>query len=255
MAEERDTKKRNWAFVLYPESAPGDWRDRLTQTGLQCAVSPLHDRDTNADGTPKKAHYHVILAYNGPTSYSVVRKLTQDALCGTIPQPLEQIRGYYRYLTHKDNPEKVQYDERDITTINGFNIADFVELTRSEVDAIIYELQTLCRETGIHEYADLMDYVQDNMDMAHYSVASSHSIFFVSYLRSARYTRYDVPPFSSFRGAHKAQESVGDTNTTNTADTQIFCPECGSVSVMKYGKTLANTQRWRCRDCGKTWVE
>ena len=56
----KNVKKRNWAFVLYPESAPVDWRDLLQKTGLQCAVSPLHDRDLNPDGEPKKAHFHVL---------------------------------------------------------------------------------------------------------------------------------------------------------------------------------------------------
>ena len=56
-------KKRNWTFVLYPESAPADWREQLQKTGLLCAISPLHDRDVNPDGEVKKAHYHVILIY------------------------------------------------------------------------------------------------------------------------------------------------------------------------------------------------
>ena len=113
-----NTKKRNWAFIVYPESAPSDWIQILQQTGLQCAISPLHDKDINADNTPKKPHYHVIAVYSGPTSFNVV-----NALCGSlnapIPQALEQVRGYYRYLTHKDNPEKVQYNDLEIRTING----------------------------------------------------------------------------------------------------------------------------------------
>ena len=117
----KNIKKRNWAFVLYPESAPADWREQLQKTGLQCAISPLHDKDMNPDNTPKKPHYHVILTYSGPTSYNVVKALT-DGFNQPIPQALEQVRGYYRYLTHKDNPEKAQYDEREIKTINGFNI-------------------------------------------------------------------------------------------------------------------------------------
>lgn len=45
----KNIKKRNWAFVLYPESAPADWREQLQKTGLQCAISPLHDKDMNPD--------------------------------------------------------------------------------------------------------------------------------------------------------------------------------------------------------------
>ena len=131
----KNVKKRNWAFVLYPESAPENWRDLLQQTGIQAAISPLHDKDVNPDGEVKKAHYHVIITYNNTTTYNSVKDLTDSLNC-PIPQPLEQVRGYYRYLTHKDNPEKYQYDEKDITTINGFDILDYVELTTTEINKI-----------------------------------------------------------------------------------------------------------------------
>ena len=98
----RNIKKRYWAMVLYPESAPDNWRDTLRDTGIQCAISPLHDKDKNADDLPKKPHYHIILCYEGPTTYNNVLQLTEK-LNQPIPQPLEQLRGYYRYLIHKDS--------------------------------------------------------------------------------------------------------------------------------------------------------
>lgn len=171
--------------MLYPESAPADWRERLQKTGLQCAISPLHDKDLNATGEPKKAHYHVILVYNGPTAFSVVRRLTDD-LGQPIPQALEQVRGYYRYLTHEDNPEKAQYSKADIETINGFDIREFVEMTKSEVIRYKREIQAFIRDNGMTEYADLMDALYDAGDaMAdHYEVASNNTLFFKSYLTS-----------------------------------------------------------------------
>lgn len=186
---EKNVKKRNWAFVLYPESAPKNWREQLLQTGLQCAVSPLHDRDVNPTGEPKKPHYHVILAYSGPTSYNVVKALTNGKLGQTIPQPLEQIEGYYRYLTHKDNPEKAQYNASDIETINGFDIRNYIDLTKSEVVRIKREIQAFIRDNEIMEYADLMDLLMDaGEDMAdHYEVAANNTVFFDRYLSSRRF--------------------------------------------------------------------
>lgn len=178
-------KKRNWAFFVYPESAPENWKEILQQTGLQCAISPLHDKDVNPDGSVKKAHYHVIAVYSGPTSFNVVKNLT-TSLNQPIPQALEQVRGYYRYLTHKDNPEKAQYDEKEITTINGFSIADFIELTRSEVTKVKGELQKLIREKDFTEYSDLMDYLQDSEMTTEYDVASSNTYFFDKYISSRR---------------------------------------------------------------------
>ena len=172
-------------MVLYPESAPNDWREILTQTGLQCAVSPLHDKDLNPTGEPKKAHYHIIMCYSGPTSFNVVKALC-DELRQPIPQALEQIRGYYRYLTHKDNPEKYQYSEEEITTVNGFNISDYVDLTKSEVTEIKKRLQMLIRNMNFMEYSDFMDYLQDNELSFEYDVASNNTYFFEKYISSRR---------------------------------------------------------------------
>ena len=181
-------KKRNWAFVLYPESAPIDWKEQLQQTGLPIVISPLHDRDIDPTGEPKKSHYHIILCYAGPTSYNVVSKLT-DQLNQPIPQPLEQVRGYYRYLTHKDNPEKIQYEESDIVTLNGFNILDFTEITRAELQDIKIKIQIYIRENDIFEYADLMDKLLDDGMMTEHEVAANHTVFCNTYIKSRRYKR------------------------------------------------------------------
>lgn len=183
---EKNVKKRNWAFVLYPESAPADWREQLAKSGVQCAVSPLHDKDLNPTGEPKKPHYHVILVYGNPTTYNNVKSFTVGQLGQTIPQPLEQVRGYYRYLTHEDNPEKAQYSKADIQTINGFAIQDFVELTRSETSKITREIVQLIRDNNITEYSVLMNILMDAGDgmTEHYEVARTNTLFFKSYLTS-----------------------------------------------------------------------
>lgn len=184
-----DVKKRNWAFVLYPESAPADWREQLTKSGIQAAVSPLHDRDLNADGEAKKPHYHVILVYGNPTTYNNVKAFTNGKLGQTVPQPLEQVRGYYRYLTHADNPEKAQYSAGDIQLINGFDIRDFVEMTKSEVTRYKRELLSFIRDNDLMEYADLLDVLLDGGEATAdlFEVASNHTLFLTKYIASRRY--------------------------------------------------------------------
>lgn len=199
-------KKRNWAFFVYPTkeqlenlkskydgwdgygSAPDDWQQRLQLSGLQYAISPLHDKDKHEDesGKIKKPHYHVIVVYGSPTTYNNVKNLT-DSFNAPIPQALEQVRGYYRYLTHKDNADKYQYDEKDIQVGGGFDIANFVELSKSEVTEIKFKLQLLIREHSMTEYKVFLDYVQDNLDRTMYDVASSNTMLFNTYLRSSRH--------------------------------------------------------------------
>lgn len=184
---EKNVKKRNWAFVLYPESAPTDWREQLQKTGLPCAISPLHDRDVNATGDPKKSHYHVMVFYQGPTSYNVVKRLT-DGLNQPIPQVVEQVRGYYRYLTHMDNPEKAQYSPSGITTLNGFDIGDYVDMTKSEVTKALRAMMEYIQDNDLMEYADLMDMTMcDGVPPEWFDVAASHTLFFTGYLKSRRF--------------------------------------------------------------------
>lgn len=149
------------------------------------AISPLHDKDINPTGEPKKAHYHVLLVYSGPTTYNAVAKFTAS-LNATIPQALESVRGMYRYFSHKDNPEKYQYDESDILNVNGFNISDLIELTKSEVNEIKANILKLIREIGIVEYSDLIDFLTDNEMMAEYDVAINNTFFFNTYITSKR---------------------------------------------------------------------
>lgn len=184
------TKKRNWAFVVYPESLPEDWQDILKISGLQIAVSPLHDADLNADESEKKPHYHIIVIYGSPTTYNNVLNFTKK-FNGTIPIPLEQVRGYYRYLTHEDNPEKAQYDKSDIKLFNGFNIADFTDLTKSEVMKLKREILKAIRDNDLTEYCDLIDLLEMEEDSRPEAleVATNHTIFFNTYLKSRRFKK------------------------------------------------------------------
>lgn len=210
----KNVKKRNWAFVLYPESAPEDWQEQLSQTGLTFCVSPLHDKDIDPTGQPKKAHYHVILCYSGPTSFNVVNSLCQN-LNQPIPQALEQVKGYYRYLTHMDNPDKYQYDEKDIKAFNGFNILDYSELTRSEVHQIKIKIQGIIRECELFEYGQLMDFLLDNDLLTEHEVACNHTMFFDRYISSRRHHKISVIKKDM---EDKALQTINDINGSGYSD-------------------------------------
>lgn len=183
-------KKRNWSAILYPDSLPSDWKDILSSTGLLIAVSPLHDKDYEADASePKKAHYHIIFCYNGPTSYNVVKNLV-DKLNGANPQAVESVKGYYRYFTHQDNPEKYQYNPEDIQCFNGFSILDFADYTKSEVLKTKRELTFLIIENCFTEYAEFINYVLLNGTDLQFDVASGQTIYFSHYLKSIKFGTY-----------------------------------------------------------------
>ncbi|MDO4962602.1 MAG: replication protein [bacterium] len=184
-------KGRIWASVGYPESLPTDWLDKLQDTGLQIAVSPLHDNDINPDGTEKKSHYHIIFNYDGPTTYNHVKEFC-DSLNMTIPIKLESLRGMYRYHIHLDNPEKYQYDDRDRILINGFDTNQVNELTRTEIDKYKKEIQQFIIANNILEYSDLLIILLENDLNQMWSVAASHTIFFNTFITSIRHKIKDI---------------------------------------------------------------
>lgn len=177
-------KKRNWGAVIYPESAPEDWEERLKLKGISFARSPLHDKDINPTGEQKKEHYHIVMCFAGPTTDKTVNDIMKE-LNQPIAIPLESVRGYYRYLTHKDNPEKYQYDPAQIKLYNGFDVSDV--LNNFEVFQVLKDIQIIIIENSINEYSDLMNFLLQNDKMEHWNVACSHTLFLNTYITSQRH--------------------------------------------------------------------
>lgn len=180
-------KSRYWTAVIYPESLPADWIDQLKRSGVAGAISPLHDKDLNADNSKKKAHYHLILCYNGPTTLNAVKGLVQDSLYGALPIPLTNVNSMYRYFTHMDNPEKAQYDESDIRAFNGFAIGDYHQLTESELDSKFDLLEKIIEENQIKEYFTLNKYLKETGQIVLKRLVRKNTIHINAYIKSYRY--------------------------------------------------------------------
>lgn len=175
-------KSRYWSFIVYPESVKGDWIDILVNLGCVFAVSPLHDKDVNPDGELKKPHYHVLVQFDGPTTYKNVNDNICALIGATIPKNVISMRGYYRYLTHMDNPEKYQYNSEDIKTYGGFKI----DLTTSEINSIKSLICIDIENNSILEYSDLVNFYLYIGDMDKFEIVSNHVYFFNQYITSLR---------------------------------------------------------------------
>lgn len=193
----KNQKARYWATVGYPESLPDNWIEKLRETGLSVAISPLHNKDINPTGEIKKEHYHVIFAYEGPTTYNNVKNLCEEFNM-TIPIKLESIRGMYRYHLHLDNPEKYQYDDRDRILLNGFDSNAVNELTKTEVNKLVREILTFVIDNDIIEYSDLLQTLLDNDELQMLDVATNKTILFDGFIRSRRNKRKDMLSSTSY---------------------------------------------------------
>ncbi len=185
--QKKTEKKRYWMCIVYPDSAPENWREILGNTGLPCAISPLHDKDTVEDGsgTLKKAHWHIILAYAGPTTYNAVKLIT-ERLNAPIPQPIESVPGSYDYLTHRNYPDKAQYSPLEIKTLNGFNILNYRDIHRGEELEIKKRLVQLIEDNNIIEYWEFINYVLKKGTDDEFMVAQGNTMFFGKIIDSRR---------------------------------------------------------------------
>ena len=181
-------KARYWSFIVYPDSAPADWIEQLQFTGLPFCISPLHDKDTNPDGTPKKPHWHVLVCYSGPTTFSNVKKNITDKVNAPHPQYLQSVKGMYRYFTHQDNPEKYQYNKNDIRCFGGFSIDDYAEMTMSEEDRLATSIEEIIFDNRITELYELYIFLKENNLTEQRIYLRRHTYFFDKLIASLRHS-------------------------------------------------------------------
>lgn len=155
----KDDRTRNWTFVAYPESVPQNWRDILDEQHIQWIESPLHDKDLNADGEVKKAHWHILIMFEGNKSFEQIKGLTEQ-IHATIPQKCASVKGLVRYMVHLDNPEKVQYDRNAIIGHGGVDVAEYLKPTSSSRYQLIGEMMDFVRDNDIIELEDLAYYAR-----------------------------------------------------------------------------------------------
>lgn len=146
-----DDRARVFATVVYPDSAPADWQDRLKATMWKGFISPLHDKDLNADGTPKKPHYHVLIMFgtNSKKSYEtqikpVFESCFEKGFAGR--EIVVSPQGYARYLCHIDNPDKAQYNKNDVVCFGG---ADYITTIN-------------CAEDNNRIQKEIISFIEDN---------------------------------------------------------------------------------------------
>ena len=155
------SRKRNFATVIYPESAPVNWQEILSDAHVAALVSPLHDRDTNPDGEIKKPHRHVLLMFESPKDFENQVKPIFDSIGGVGREVVNSMRGYARYLVHMDNPEKFQYNPADVLQFGGADFSALIHLPSDDVK-MLAEVLSFIRENEIYSLAEFLEISQLN---------------------------------------------------------------------------------------------
>lgn len=183
----KETRTRTWTLVLYPESAPENWRSILDELHIEWVESPLHDSDLNATNEVKKAHWHILLMFGGVKSYEQVRELTEVLNCPS-PQKCHNAKAMVRYMAHLDNPDKYQYKIEDIKPHGGVDLAEMLRPSSSERYSLIKEMIDFVKTNNIVEFQDLMDYAaEQRFDDWFPLLCDNSTIVIANYIKSCRH--------------------------------------------------------------------
>ena len=176
-------RTRNYACIVYPESAPKNWKELLEAMHIPALISPIHDQDTLPDGTTKKEHYHVIILFGSLKSPKQAKAIF-DVIGGVGIEAINCTPAYARYLTHMDNPDKAQYSSKDVIALSG---ADYEALTYVPTDdlTVIQDMLTYIKHNQIISFSKFVDICRvSNLEWLKILALKRTSHFFLQYLKS-----------------------------------------------------------------------
>lgn len=180
-------RTRNYATVVYPDSAVDCWQQILADQCIPAFISPLHDQDINPDGESKKPHYHVLIMFEGPKTKEQAKAVC-DRINGVGIEVVQSLRGYSRYLCHLDNPEKHQYLADDVISFCGADYIAAIGLPTDKYKAI-GEMMEFIVSNDIYIYSDLLDYSRINRSDWFRVLCDSGTLVIKEYLKSRDYKR------------------------------------------------------------------
>lgn len=188
MGEKKSTqvRTRNFATVIYLDSAPSNWQEILSDLHVQAFVSPYHDKDKNANNEDKKPHYHVMIMYDGKKSIDQAKE-NFDKIGGVGCEIVNSTRGYARYLCHLDNPDKEQYSIQDVKSFGGADYMSIINLVTDKY-IIIGEMQDFCEKYNITSFYLLCNYARKNRSDWYRALCDNSAFYMKEYLKSKKWS-------------------------------------------------------------------
>ena len=199
----KGTRYGAWMLIFYPDSAPPDWEEQLSEIHLPVWVSPLHDRDVwlrrdeTADpkhkaGDVKKPHYHLVVQYPNPVTRD---EFITDFGFLNGPSSVKRVKSIVsmvRYLIHKDDPNKAQYSREDVKVFGGADIGLLDAIGDSEMDILIADMEDFIDEQSIVSFAAFVRYCRQNEPEWFRLINRKASFTIEKYIKSNRYDLMDM---------------------------------------------------------------
>ena len=172
-AKRAGKRARAWTAMMYQESAPDGWKDKLADLLVEALVSPLHDQDVWTDedeaenpvhkaGSPKKAHWHIVVSYKNPVTFAKAREVFDEIGAVVPPEPKAKVKDFQqmaRYLCHLDQPKKHRYDPADVQAFGALDYQRLIMAGRDE-DNLLDEMMEYIDENCITSFRQFCVYVR-----------------------------------------------------------------------------------------------
>lgn len=182
-----DGRKRNFATVVYPDSAPDNWKDILSKHHIPVFISPLHDKDINPTGEEKKPHFHVLMMFEGKKSVDQVTEIF-TTFNGVGCEVVNSVRGYARYLCHLDNPEKAQYSADGVESLCGADYYNVIGLATDKYKALC-EMEEFCEQYDVDSFFALARYASVHRSDWSRVLKDNGSFYMREYLQSRKWSK------------------------------------------------------------------
>lgn len=188
MAEKKSSPRRSlyFATVVYPDSAPENWKSLLDDFHVSSFISPFHDSDVNATGEPKKPHYHVMLLFDSLKTEEQAKEVF-SVIGGVGCEFVKSLRAYARYLCHLDNPDKVQYSKENVIALGG---ADYLDAIGSPSDKYLAleQMGDFCDKYNVVSFYALCRYAAKKRPDWHKILCDSGAVYVREMLRSRQWS-------------------------------------------------------------------
>lgn len=157
------------SVLLWFDSAPSDWLQRISDLGHPALISPRHDKDLLEDGSAKKTHWHILFLFKGRKSYDDCQYIA-DYISGQSDYEWLYVADrsvMARYLCHLDKYATVKhrYPISDLVSLNGAPISKLIERSEDETleaDEVLNDILEYIRTAHCVYFNKLVNYALEN---------------------------------------------------------------------------------------------
>lgn len=168
--------------LKYLPGYPDHWRETLeanleSDPNIKSWAYIVHNKDTNEDGSPKEPHVHIVIELVESRQFSTVGgyvgvpaqyvcAIRQKVKVGK--RMMSDIGGALAYLTHRNAPDRYQYDDSEVVAKPGY---DWIAVrTKSEMQQAqwkSFQKVLHCIEDGSIRRYNLYDHITMQMYLDH----------------------------------------------------------------------------------------